>query len=92
MSLMPVIITDEFNGNIESYVSRLVTLREPQIFDNYINLGKSVIVFSNDVSVNIKKAIHTNSREIDETVWLIDFKVKNILDGECILEIKIADC
>ena len=86
-----VIITDEFNGNIESYVSRLVTLREPQIFDNYINLGKTVIVFSNDVSVNIKKAIHTNSREIDETVWLIDFMVKDVVAGKCRLEIKIAD-
>ena len=40
-----VIITDEFNGNIESYASRFLTLREPQVFDNYISLGKTVIAF-----------------------------------------------
>lgn len=86
-----VIITDEFNGNIESYVSRLVTLREPQIFDKYISLGKTVIIFNEDVAVNIQKTTHINSREIDETVWLIDFMVKDVVAGKCRLEIKIAD-
>ncbi len=86
-----VILTDIFSGNIQSYISRFVTLREPQIFENYVCLGKTLITFNeSDISLNTQKAVHTNSAG-DEVVWLLDFTVKNISIGKCQIEIKITD-
>ena len=86
-----VLLIDEFDGEIESYVSRLVTLREPKVFENMISLGKTVIIFNDNASLNIEKATHKNSVGNIENVWLLDFKVKNISEGHCRLEIKLAD-
>ena len=85
-----ILVTDEFGGNIESYVSRFVTLREPKVFENVVSLGKTEIAYGN-VSLNIEKTAHKNSVGVEEDVWLLDFTVENISAGMCQLEIKIAE-
>ena len=83
-----VVLTDEFNGEIENFVSRLISLREPKVIENTVSLGKTEVVFNNKVSLNIEKTAHKNSNGVDETVWLLDFSVNDISSGVCRIEIK----
>lgn len=85
-----VILTDEFGGEIERYVSRFVTMREPKVCENQIIIGKTVIIFGDDVALNIEKTAHVDSRG-EQAVWLLDFAVKNIKIGKCQFEIKVTD-
>ena len=73
-----VVITDSFEGNINLIVDRFVTVREPLVENGSVKLGNTVIKFDNNTcALNINKDIHRRPGNINETVYLLDFKAKS---------------
>lgn len=85
-----VTVHDRFCGDIQSFVDRFVTLREPQISENTVKLGGTVIRFdSQKAALTVSTAVHRNGRGEKETVYLLGFKAKDNIDHLC-FEIETA--
>ena len=88
-----VILKDSFilSDETKSFTERLVSRVKPEILDGYVDFGKVKVYFDKEkisVSVNTETYI-SHKGNIELTFFETDFELKDIADGEAVLEIVI---
>ena len=88
-----VILKDKFqlSSETKSFTERLISRVKPEIKDGFVDFGKVKVYFDKEkLSVSVKTETYiSHSGNMELTIYETDFEIKDINNGEAVLEIVI---